>query len=220
MQTQKSRSFDEISVGDLFKTIASEHGLIAKVAPSIASIQIEHIDQTSESNLAFLYRVARQYGGTLKPTYTRLLVLKADGQTAKETYLPTVELDIKEISKLDYTEHTTNQYKSVIAEYHDQDKGQTKEVRAGSGEPVFKLSNIYENGAAAQAIADNVLKGYKSSGSNMHITTIGNANIIAGVPIKINDLRIEIPNSWLVKTVVHTQTKQGYQSYLKLVVYN
>ncbi len=50
----------------------------------------------------------------------------------------------------------------------------------------------------------------------MQITAVGNSNIIAGVLLKLNNLRSETPNSWIVKTVVHSQTKQGYHSHLQI----
>ena len=75
MQTQRSRSFDDITVAELVNKIAVEHGLESVVNPKIGAIKITHIDQTDEGNISFLRRVVRLYGGTLKPTHSKLIVL-------------------------------------------------------------------------------------------------------------------------------------------------
>ena len=177
MQTQRTRSFDNITLERLVATISEEHGLEASIAPALGKIKIEHIDQTDEGNIGFLYRVVRQYGGTLKPTHTKLVVLDTKGQNTKDEELPTVILNLKEISQLSYSSKKEAKFRSVIAKYHDVDDAETKKVIVGTGQPEFILSYTYENETAAKASAQKVLAGYSLDTDSLNISTVGNPEI-------------------------------------------
>ncbi len=218
MQTQQTRSFDNVTVQDLVDAIAKEHGLESSVAPDIGKISIEHIDQTDEGNIGFLYRVVRQYGGTLKPTHTKLVVLDAKGKNANNQDMPTVTLDLKEISQLSYSSKKEAKFRSVTAKYHEVDSAETKKITIGNGQPEFLLSYTYENETTAKAMAKKVLDGYSLDTDSINITTVGNPEIIAGVPIKIKGLREDIPQEWYVKTATHSLSKQGYQTSVQLTL--
>ncbi|GGG02852.1 MULTISPECIES: phage late control D family protein [Cysteiniphilum] len=218
MQTQQTRSFDNTTVQGLVEQIAKEHGLESSVTPEIGKITIEHIDQTDEGNIGFLYRVVRQYGGTLKPTHTKLVVLDAKGKNANNEDMPTVTLDLKEISQLSYSSKKEAKFRSVTAKYHDVDTAETKKITMGNGQPEFLLSYTYENETAAKAMAKKVLDGYSLDTDSINITTVGNPAIIAGVPIEIKGLREDIPQEWYVKTATHSLSKQGYQTSAQLTL--
>lgn len=218
MQTQQTRSFDNTTVQGLVEQIAKEHGLESSVTPEIGKITIEHIDQTDEGNIGFLYRVVRQYGGTLKSTHTKLVVLDAKGKNANNEDMPTVTLDLKEISQLSYSSKKEAKFRSVTAKYHDVDSAETRKITIGHGQPEFLLSYTYENETAAKAMAKKVLDGYSLDTDSINITTVGNPEIIAGVPIKIKGLREDIPQEWYVKTATHSLSKQGYQTSAQLTL--
>lgn len=218
MQTQQTRSFDNVTLQSLVDAIAKEHGLESSIAPDIGKIGIEHIDQTDEGNIGFLYRVVRQYGGTLKPTHTKLVVLDEKGKNANNDDIPVVRLDLKEISQLSYSSKKEAKFRSVSAKYHDVDNAETKKVTAGSAQPEFLLSYTYNNETEAKAMAKKVLDGYSLDTDSINITTVGNPAIIAGVPIKIKGLREDIPQDWYVKTATHSLSKQGYQTSAQLTL--
>ncbi|WP_116963107.1 phage late control D family protein [Fastidiosibacter lacustris] len=218
MQTQQTRSFDNITLASLVDIIAKEHGLESSVIPGLGKIQIEHIDQTDEGNIGFLYRVVRQHGCTLKPTHTKLVVLDEKGKNAKDEDILTLTLDLKQISQLSYSSKKEAKFRSVNAKYHDVDSAETKKVTVGSGQPEFALSWTYENEAAAKAAANRELKGYALDIDSLNITTIGNPDIIAGAPIIIKGLREDIPQDWYVKTATHSLSKQGYQTSAQLTL--
>lgn len=55
---QKTRSWDNLRLADLVKTVARDNGLIPKVAAGLADIHIDHIDQVAESDANLLSRLA------------------------------------------------------------------------------------------------------------------------------------------------------------------
>jgi phage protein D len=80
--SRKTRSWDQKTIGDIVSTVASECGLKAVVDKTLADITVEHIDQLGESDANLLIRLARRYGGVLKPADGRLvLAAEQGGQT-------------------------------------------------------------------------------------------------------------------------------------------
>ena len=80
--SRKSRSWDQKTIGDIVAKIADECGLTPVVDSTLKDIMIEHIDQVSESDANLLIRIARTYGGILKPADGRLvLAAEQGGQT-------------------------------------------------------------------------------------------------------------------------------------------
>lgn len=77
--SRKSRSWDGKTIGEIVATIASECGLDPVVDESLKEITIEHIDQVSESDANLLIRIARLYGGVLKPADGRLVLASEEG---------------------------------------------------------------------------------------------------------------------------------------------
>lgn len=61
IKDQKTRSWDNMTIGDIIATIANEHGLTPKVAERFQPVLIEHIDQTEESDIGFLDRMGRDH---------------------------------------------------------------------------------------------------------------------------------------------------------------
>ncbi|MCF6777512.1 hypothetical protein L3V83_13160 [Thiotrichales bacterium 19X7-9] len=218
MQTQRTRSFDNITLESLISAIAKEHGLELSISTDLGKILIKHIDQTDEGNIGFLYRVVRQYGGTLKPTHTKLIVLNEKGKNTKDEDMPEISLSLDQISQLTYSTKREAKFRSVTAKYHNIDTAETKKVTIGNGQPEFLLSYTYEDEQTAKAIAKKVLDGYTQDTDTLNITIVGNPEIIAGVPVIIKGLRDDIPQQWYVKTATHSLSKQGYQTNVQLTL--
>lgn len=77
--SRKSRSWDGKTIGDIVSTIAGECGLEPVVDDTLKDITIPHIDQVGESDANLLIRIARQYGGILKPADGRLVLASEKG---------------------------------------------------------------------------------------------------------------------------------------------
>ncbi|WP_236713848.1 hypothetical protein [Escherichia fergusonii] len=66
--SQKTRSWDNIRLEDVVKTVATDNGLIPRVAAALKDIHINHIDQVAESDANLLSRLARIYNAVSKPS--------------------------------------------------------------------------------------------------------------------------------------------------------
>lgn len=105
VQSQKSRSWDTVTLGDIVTTVAKDNGLIPKVAEQLASIAIEHIDQVRESDAALMTRLARMYNAVSKPAGGYWLFLKqGEATTASGRRLTNVTITREALTSWSYSD--------------------------------------------------------------------------------------------------------------------
>ena len=93
LKAQKTRSWDEISIGDLVGGIAADHGLEPRVGDSLRGIRIRHLDQADESDLHLLTRLAGHSDGVAKPASgTFLFVRRGHARSASGTLMPVIRI--------------------------------------------------------------------------------------------------------------------------------
>ncbi|MBC3363454.1 contractile injection system protein, VgrG/Pvc8 family [Pseudomonas sp. SWRI154] len=76
---RRSVSHGPTTLGALFRQLTSRHGFSPRVAPELSLIKIEHIDQSNETDMGFLTRLAHRYDAVAKPI-NELYVLARRGQ--------------------------------------------------------------------------------------------------------------------------------------------
>lgn len=130
---QKTRSWDNLTLGDLVKTVATENGLKARVAEKLAGIRIPHVDQVAESDASLLSRLARTYNAVSKPAGGYWLFLEQGaGTTVSGGPLKTVTLTPSVVSSWNYQEgergSSTGEKKKekITVRYFDKADGRTK----------------------------------------------------------------------------------------------
>ena len=134
LQTQKTRSFDDVTLGDLVKTVASEHGLVPRVNSELDSIQITHVDQVGESDMNLLTRLAKRYGAVSKPANGYWLFLKeGEGKSASGKTLKNITIQPHQVTTWQCRFSSRNDVRRVVATYHDLETGDIKEVSTGTG---------------------------------------------------------------------------------------
>jgi phage protein D len=76
---RRTRTFENVSLADLFRHVVTPHGFSPRVAKEFESVVLEHMDQTDETDSAFLTRIARERDAIAKPV-NDLYVLAKRGQ--------------------------------------------------------------------------------------------------------------------------------------------
>ena len=93
LKAQRTRSWDDVSIGDLVASIAADHGLEPRVGRSLRAVRISHLDQTDESDMHLLTRLARDYDAVAKPAGGRLLfVPRGEAESATGKSMPTIRI--------------------------------------------------------------------------------------------------------------------------------
>ncbi|WP_053214488.1 contractile injection system protein, VgrG/Pvc8 family [Pseudomonas sp. Q12-87] len=92
---RRSASHGPTTLGALFRQLTSRHGFSPRVAPDLSLIKIEHIDQSNETDMGFLTRLAHRYDAVAKPI-NELYVLARRGQAKSLSgkVLPPIRLSV------------------------------------------------------------------------------------------------------------------------------
>jgi phage protein D len=164
LQSQKHRSWTNVTLDDLLNTVATEHGLTPRIDETLAAKKLEHEDQAGESDMNLVTRLAARYGAVSKVTHDTWLVMPREAtKTSKGNEIKMVTITPAQVSRWSYrnnSDHPDSSKKgggTHVIRYHDlTDGGKVKSITVGSGEPVVHEEVTMYNLEAAQEIAGGV----------------------------------------------------------------
>ena len=93
IRAPKTRSWRDVTLEDIVKKIAGEHGLKPRVSDSLKSVFYKYLAQTAESDLNLISRLAKDLDAVAKAAGGYLIVAKrGDGKAADGSDLPVITL--------------------------------------------------------------------------------------------------------------------------------
>lgn len=218
------RSWDDTTLGAVAREVAREHGYTAKVDASLDAVPVAHEDQTNESPMAFLNRLAGKHDGIAKPV-NGFLVLAPKG-TAKSVTgqtLPALSLRPEDVSQwqIGYSarqEAGGASPKGVSAAgsgggiktaYWDKDEARMVEV--SEGKPPYQNARfICGDAGDAKAEAASTKNRRDRGKASFSATCAGDPKFQAEQRLTIAGFRPGIPVDWRVTSVEHKLEKGGY----------
>lgn len=205
LKAPKTRSWDAMTLGGIVSTIAGEHGLAPKTAEALAATAYEHLDQTDESDLHFLTRLARDLDAVAKPANRHLLfVPRGETKAASGALLTAVKVTPEDLAGTWRARFADRgKYTAVKAYWHDVEGAARKEVVAGSGTPVFTLRNPYSSESEAQAAAKAKLKALSRGTAVFEGEFQGRPEFAAEAPLQVQGFGAEADGSWVLTRVTH-----------------
>lgn len=218
---RKSRSFENITFGDLFRQIVNGHGYSPRVAPDLDSIMFTHVDQTDETDMSFLTRLAKQYDAVTKPV-DQLYVLARRGQVKSisgQNLEPVLfKLPINNAPtetgfiNADADFPSRGMYKGVVATYWDSDQGKELEVHAGQA-PFKKLRHLQDSLAQAEEVAAGEMRRLARTGVKIRMDVPGDPRLVAEGLIELDDsFPAYMRGRWSLDRVISTGARgQGYR---------
>lgn len=213
LKAQKSRGFENITMDGLVATIAASHGLTPKVAPSLAGIRFTRLDQTEESDMAFLTRIAGQYDAIAKPAFGHLLMVpRGEARSAAGLALPTVALVGRDIIDWRMRAADRGRYKTVIAHWQDTGGARRAPERAGDGSPAYTIRYTYPTQDQARAAAAGRLAALERGAATLTITTPGRADLAAEGRLTVSGIRTGVDGAWSITRVEHSLDGSGWIS--------
>lgn len=231
-RSPKTRSWDETTLGKLAEAIAAEHNYEVKIDSELGAIAIPHLDQTEESDMALLTRLAAQHDAVAKPVAGFLVLAKQGAiKTITGQVLPTIRLDVGDLAQWSYRHSArkpggsgstsdrdtqkppTTATGGTRAYWWDFEKGERREVTAGS--PPFediRYVHATESEAKAAAVCRKN-RGERGQGE-LSFSLPGDPRLAAEIRLLL-DLRAGIPTDWRIKRVEHRLGGQGYISQVE-----
>lgn len=208
IRTRQEKSWHDTTLGAVLADIAKRNSLTHKVDPALAAIKIAHIDQTNESDMHFLTRLARQYDAVATVKKKHLLFLPVNGtKTSKGESLPAVAITRVDGDSHRWASSTRDAFEGVRAWWSDRVNGSRKSVIAGKkGNNLKTLKETYASEAAALEAAKAELQRLERGAATFELTlAMGRPEITAQTPITVQGFKPEIDGQgWLVKEVTHT----------------
>lgn len=210
LKAPKTRSWDEVTLADLVSTIAAEHGLSPRVAETLATHPFSHLDQTNESDLHFLTRLARDLDAVAKPAGGGLVIVpRGEARSVSGRTLPTVAMGPGDLTNYRATIADRGRYTAVRAFWHDQAAARDVEVLVGMGEPVFTLRHPFPDAAQATTAAKGKLDALQRGESVLSVTTPGRPDLAAEGKLTIAGVRSGVDGTWVITKAEHLLDGQG-----------
>ena len=214
LKQRKTRSWHQISIGDLVATVAAEHGIEPRTAEDLRGIVLPHVDQTDESDLHLLTRLGEQYDAEGRFGNGRLaFVRRGTASSATSGQVTPVRIAREQTTDYRVTLADRNRYRSVMAYWYDMETGQRTEVQAGDGEPVYALRDNYIDAATARAAANAKLDALNRATGTLSLTLKpGVPTVSAGSPLTLTGFREGVNGRWIATHVTHEINNSGHST--------
>ncbi|WP_193617879.1 contractile injection system protein, VgrG/Pvc8 family [Neisseria mucosa] len=125
----KEKSWHKTSLKEIIESIAAANGYIPIIGKAYQDEKIDHIDQSNESDAAFLSRLAERYDAIATVKHGRLLfVSSGEATTASGQPLPTIRITRNSGDQYTFRYSNTESYNAVRAYYIDKQTGKKHEV--------------------------------------------------------------------------------------------
>lgn len=213
LPAKRSQSWHELTVSDIIATIAARHSLEPRVSDDLAEVLVEHIDQTDESDLHFLTRLAERYDADATIKAGNLLFLpRGEGVTAGGTAIPAATLTRQDGDRHRYTVTDRNSFSGVIAWWHDPDTAERWSVLVGEDKNPKSLRGNHANEQDALAEAQAEWQRIRRAGSALSLTLAeGRPELYPETPVIARGWKPDIDQSeWVIAEVVHSISEGGY----------
>ncbi len=214
----RERSFHDTTLGEIVKIIAADHGLRPGVSAALGVKKIAHVDQTGESDAAFLRRLGKQYDAVATVKNDTLLFAPASHtRTVSGKDLPTFTIRRSSGDGHRYHSADRDSYSGVRAYWHDQKSARRRSVVAGLPGNSKRLRTTFssEGDARAAAIAEwqRIQRGIYSF--ELTLAT-GEPSVIPQAPVKVIGFKPQIDETdWVAVQITHTISESGFTTRIE-----
>ncbi|ELV7528754.1 hypothetical protein QMU90_002633 [Edwardsiella ictaluri] len=192
---RRTRSWDSPTLGQLFREVVQAHDMTPRVDPELDAIPLGHVDQTDETDAAFLTRLAKEFDAVAKPMDgLYVLALRGRTTTISGKEMEPVTLRVPPDNRpgtprfinceLDMPQrHSAG---GMIARWQDDATGTVHEVKSGRS-PYRRLPALYINEQQArQALAGYSRKNVREK-RRITLDVPGDPYLAAESPITLDE---------------------------------
>ncbi len=234
-------SWHDVTVERVVSAIARRYDLTPQISDVLMDIEIDHADQTQESDMSFLTRMAEMLGAIATVKNGALLfILPGGGVTASGLPLPSVSITRSSGDRHRFRIADRDAYTGVRAYWLDLDYGKKKTVsvkrrtttkapqeksssREGdymSGEEgnVYVLRKTYQNEDAAKRAAAAKWQQLQRGAAEFSITLArGRAELYPEMHVTVTGFKASIDNqNWIISKAQHDVDSNGFTTRLDL----
>ena len=216
---QREASYDGETLGDILRAIAARQSLTAAVAPVLDALEIDHVDQTNESDIHFLTRLGADYDAVATVKAGHLLfvpigaAITAGGGILAPASIARTDTERHSFTVADRDGTVTG----VKAKWRHIGSSTTRYALAGTDGTVKTLKRDYPNEAEALRAAMSEWAKLQRAKREISLTlAMGRADIIANQPLTLTGFRPEIDGvSWMAGDITHTVGDGGFVTEIR-----
>lgn len=215
MRQRAERSWHDTTVGAVVREMAGRNGLKPRIDPALAARRVQHLDQTNESDVHLLTRLAGQHDAVATVKNGNLMFLPINGTTTSSGQ-PMSSIHIVRSLGDRHRWHTAERgaYTGVKALWHDKQTGEKRKAISGSTDDAKTLKETYATEADALEAAQSELQRIDRGKATFSLQLArGRPELMPQSPVTVAGFKPEIDgDDWLVKTVKHTLDGSGLVS--------
>ncbi len=215
LRQENTKAFEGKTLKQIAQEIAGKHGFA--LVGEIKDIKIKRITQKQERDLAFLKRLAEDYGYVFKIADNKLVFYEIGKLESAGTIFV---MDRKDIISFSLRDKTHELYRACEVSYHDPKTKRliTHTVKAEGvvkGD-VLKLNERCENKEQAIAKAQAALRQKNSFQTEGSIIVTGNPKLVAGSNVELTGLHILDGKYHIVSSRHNIDRTSGYKTELEV----
>ncbi|HIG8636205.1 phage late control D family protein [Klebsiella pneumoniae] len=234
-------SWHDVTVERIVSAIARRYKLTPVISEQLMSTEIDHADQTQESDMSFLTRMADLLGAiaTIK-NGSLLFILPGGGVSANGKALPQFAITRSSGDRHSFRIADRDAYTGVQAYWLDLEFGKKKKVTvkerkkktenkprssaregdyiAGEDGNVFVLRTTFNNETAAQRAAAAKWQQLKRGAAEFTMTLVcGRADLYPEMHGTVSGFKTDMNNQdWIIAKATHTIDEGGFKTQLEL----
>lgn len=220
LSIKKERSWHQVTLGAMAAKIAAEHGLEYAVANTLTQRMIAHEDQTNESDVNLLTRLAKRFDAICTVKAGKLLIMPAGAGTTVSGKTLAAHMIDKQDCGDNYRFNTADREKctGVRAYWHDGKASRRKSVLVGTKGNEKALRETYSSQATATQAAKAALQRAKRGQATFSLTLPqGRAELMPENPVTLTGFKPLInDNAWISKDVTHSLNESGFITSVEL----
>lgn len=210
-KSQKTRHFEDTTLGEVFGKIAGDHGLAPAIDPALASRKIAYAAQTEESDIHFMTRLARRFDALAKPANGRLVVVRhGDGRSGTGAALGAISLRPGDVTHVRLSLADRPRHGTVEADWYDDDEAERKTVTVERGDgPSMRLPHTYPSEEEAERAAEARGRELGRAEGSLTVELPGRTDIAAEMPVLMSGFRDGIDGAWTTVRAEHNLDSAG-----------
>lgn len=215
----RERSYHNTTLGAILDQIARRNSLKSGTAANLRNRKIKHIDQTNESDAAFLRRLGKQFDAvsTIKNN-TLLFTPKSQSKTVSGKELPLIIIQRKDGDQHNFSVDKRDDYTGARAYWHNSKKARRQSVVAGLTKRCKNLKNTYASKEEAEEAAKAEWLRIQRGEYKFNMTlAVGRPDLMPQSPVTVSGYKKLIDETkWIADKIQHEISNNGFTTTVEL----
>jgi len=212
----RTKPYEKKTLSEIMQEVAGRNGLGLFISPELASIQYPYLHQSEESDRHFATRLGRDHDALVAIKNKMLIFVKrGDSLSASGLSMPQLVIQATDLLGYNASQKDRPKHKKARGAYHDLRFGKAKivdSITEGQGEANFHRRHLHINKDLAQSAVDAKAAELGRATGSAQIEIIGNPSVQPEGTMILQTGRSVLDGEWLIKSVLHHLTSQGYRT--------